>query len=57
MGIHGGFFGSDLGLVREREREREGGGERERSKSEREKREMKYYQNVFRWVLKCFRPS
>ena len=56
MGIHGGFFGSDLGLVREREREG-GGGERERSKSEREKREMKYYQNVFRWVLKCFRPS
>ena len=30
MGIHGGFFGSDLGLVRVRERERGGGGGRKR---------------------------
>ena len=29
MGIHGGFFGSDLGLVREREREGGGGPKRE----------------------------
>ena len=35
MGIHGGFFGSDLGLVRERER---GGGE-ERGLRVRERRE------------------
>ena len=36
MGIHGGFFGSDLGLVRERER---GGGGEERGLRVRERRE------------------
>ena len=39
MGIHGGFFGSDLGLVRERERERGGGGAKERGLRVRERRE------------------
>ena len=48
MGIHGGFFGSDLGLVRQREKE---GGKRERSESERERREKcSIIYKVFQWV-------